>query len=80
MLQRLEQKLLRRKELGSLRTIDLAPLAHTDSHKHRERADFSSNDYLGLARSRPLFRRVEEDYARYVLAAAPSEPILGAGC
>src|SRR5690606_40916953 len=50
--QKLAKKLANRQELGLLRKLFL----------DYERIDFLSNDYLGLARSTALKKRIQEDY------------------
>lgn len=47
----LQEKLLKRKKLGNLRTLQVIP----------GRIDFSSNDYLGLARSLDFSKKVNQE-------------------
>jgi 8-amino-7-oxononanoate synthase len=57
----LEEKLLKRKRKGNLRRLQIVPPL----------LDFSSNDYLGLARSSLLTSMVEEEVARKAKGRSP---------
>jgi len=79
MLQKLEQKVMARLKAGKLRSIDmlLCPKGVATSYKEDKLVDFSSNDYLGLARNRLLFHRIEKASRDYAAQIAIDQPILG---
>lgn len=87
MLQKLEQKVLARLKAGKLRSIDIlhtkgATATSSSSSDEVEGkklplVDFSSNDYLGLARSRSLFHIIEQASRDYTAKVAIDQPILG---
>ena len=89
MLQKLEQKVLARLKAGKLRSIDIlhtkgvtATSSSSSSSDEVEGkklplVDFSSNDYLGLARSRSLFHIIEQASRDYTAKIAIDQPILG---
>jgi 7-keto-8-aminopelargonate synthetase-like enzyme len=87
MLQKLEQKVLARLKAGKLRSIDTlhtkgATATSSSSSDEVEGkklplVDFSSNDYLGLARSRSLFHIIEQASRDYTAKVAIDQPILG---
>lgn len=93
MLQRLEQKVLARLKAGKLRSIDIlnhkgvtatgsSSSSSSDEvieerKKNKKLVDFSSNDYLGLARSRSLFHSIEQASRDYMEKVAIDQPILG---
>lgn len=87
MLQKLEQKVLARLKAGKLRSIDILHpkgVTATSSSSSDEvegkklpLVDFSSNDYLGLARSRSLFHIIEQASRDYTAKVAIDQPILG---
>jgi 7-keto-8-aminopelargonate synthetase-like enzyme len=88
MLQKLEQKVLARLKAGKLRSIDVlqpkGAIATSSSNSSDEvegkklpLVDFSSNDYLGLARSRSLFHIIEQASRDYTANVAIDQPILG---
>ena len=84
MLQKLEQKVLARLKAGKLRNIapvqarvtnhDINGSIYSDEDKL---VDFSSNDYLGLARSRSLFHRIDEATREYASKNSIDQPVLG---
>jgi 7-keto-8-aminopelargonate synthetase-like enzyme len=90
MLQKLEQKVLARLKAGKLRSIDIlhtkgATATNSSSSSSSDEVegkklplvDFSSNDYLGLARSRSLFHIIEQASRDYTAKVAIDQPILG---
>lgn len=90
MLQKLEQKVLARLKAGKLRSIDIlhpigvtATTSHSSSDDVEKKklppplVDFSSNDYLGLARSRSLFNSIEQASRDYAAKVSIDQPILG---
>lgn len=88
MLQKLEQKVLARLKAGKLRSIDILHtkgVTATSSSSSSDEVegkklplvDFSSNDYLGLARSRSLFHIIEQASRDYTAKIAIDQPILG---
>ena len=87
MLQKLEQKVLARLKAGKLRSIDIlhtkgATATSSSSSDEVEGkklplVDFSSNDYLGLARSRSLFHIIEQASRDYTAKVSIDQPILG---
>ena len=70
LLSRLERQLASRKAAGKLRQIQVKfnPSIHVD---------FSSNDYLGLARSEKLAKRVEATHSAWIKAQPKGVPLLG---
>jgi 8-amino-7-oxononanoate synthase len=72
LLSRLNEQLSRRKASGKLRSLQ-----KVDTVGDIAKADFSSNDYLGISRNKPLARRIEQRIIQFIENEPICQPLLG---